>query len=325
MFAIKNKITIDKIINFVKQIAPDTQVLSTEYLDEKSPLFFLCSCGKQFTKSWTTIQSVKTCKCRTCTRKDGWENKRRTSKEKDKWVKESINYGFTPLEPIKRIKDKFLCQDDNGYKGYISLENIRLNKHFSVFSIHFNSDNLIYNLNIFLKNNGFETRAINYHLYDNKTINTKVECICECGKHFITNLGNIIGLQKNRCDYCSKRMSNLEKLVDIELNKYSKNFIFQKRFKDCVGEKGAILPFDFYLPEQNLCIEVDGDQHEKIVDFSGNKSEEELIQELIVRKRNDSIKTKYCMDNNINLLRINYRKFKKKSTKYKQIIANIFN
>ena len=133
MFAIKNKITIDKIINFVKQIAPDTQVLSTEYLDEKSPLFFLCSCGKQFTKSWTTIQSVKTCKCRTCTRKDGWENKRRTSKEKDKWVKESINYGFTPLEPIKRIKDKFLCQDDNGYKGYISLENIRLNKHFSVF------------------------------------------------------------------------------------------------------------------------------------------------------------------------------------------------
>ena len=325
MFAIKSRITIDKIISFVKQFAPETEVLSTEYINEKSPLLFLCPCGKLFTKSWTTIQSKKSCKCRSCARKEGWKNKRRSNIEINSWYEESIDHGFIPLEPIERIRDKFLCQDVNGYRGYISLENIRLGKHFSIFSIRFNKNNLIYNLNIFFKINGFETQALNYFSHNKKSNDIKVECICECGRYFTTNLGCIIQLQKNRCDFCSKRMSNLEKLTDIELRKYTQKIIYQKRFVDCVGEKKYPLPFDFYLPDYNVCIEVDGDQHEKPVDFSGGMTEEEKLENFETVKRNDCIKTTYCKEKGIKLIRLNFKSFKQKNFEYKQIIANIFN
>ena len=61
-----------------------------------------------------------------------------------------------------------------------------------------------------------------------------------------------------------------------------------------------LLPFDFYLPEKNICIEYDGIQHFEPRDFFGGKVEFEKI------KIRDKIKTKYCNSNNIILLRIQY-------------------
>lgn len=57
------------------------------------------------------------------------------------------------------------------------------------------------------------------------------------------------------------------------------------------------LPFDFFLPEKNICIEYDGEQHYK--DIFGNKSHKQT-------KINDSIKNKFCSENSINLIRIPY-------------------
>ena len=42
------------------------------------------------------------------------------------------------------------------------------------------------------------------------------------------------------------------------------NYIREKRFKDCKNIKP--LPFDFYLPEKNICIEYDGEHHFKSID-----------------------------------------------------------
>ena len=73
----------------------------------------------------------------------------------------------------------------------------------------------------------------------------------------------------------------------------------QKRFKDCKNLKP--LPFDFYLPLLNVCIEYDGIQHFIVNEhFDG-------VQGLIDRQRNDDIKTNYCKSNNIHLLRISYK------------------
>lgn len=71
-------------------------------------------------------------------------------------------------------------------------------------------------------------------------------------------------------------------------------FIREKRFDDCRDVKP--LPFDFYIPENNLIIEFDGRQHfEKIY----NRDYE-------TTKRHDTIKNQYCKDNNIGILRIPY-------------------
>lgn len=67
----------------------------------------------------------------------------------------------------------------------------------------------------------------------------------------------------------------------------------QHQFPDCRHLRP--LPFDFWLPVLNAAIEYDGITHFKDVygDF-------EKIQ------KRDAIKTKYCADNGIKLLRIPY-------------------
>ena len=60
------------------------------------------------------------------------------------------------------------------------------------------------------------------------------------------------------------------------------------------------MPFDFYLPDYNACIEYDGQQHFEPIDFFGG---EEKFKKTIQR---DEIKTNYCLVNNIRLLRIRY-------------------
>lgn len=81
------------------------------------------------------------------------------------------------------------------------------------------------------------------------------------------------------------------------------NYISQYRFNDC-RDKNA-LPFDFYLPMYNMCIEYDGRQHYYPVDFAG-KGEEWALQQLKITQTHDKIKTEYCKNNNILLLRISY-------------------
>lgn len=62
------------------------------------------------------------------------------------------------------------------------------------------------------------------------------------------------------------------------------------------------LPFDFYLPDFNMCIEFDGEQHYR---NRGNFS-----NPLEYTKYNNKIKTEYCITNKIYLLKIPYWQYK---------------
>lgn len=72
----------------------------------------------------------------------------------------------------------------------------------------------------------------------------------------------------------------------------------QKTFKTLKYKTSLF--YDFYLPEHNICIEYDGKQHYKIIEHFGGKTE------FIKTKKKDEIKTKYCEDNGIYLIRIPY-------------------
>ena len=78
--------------------------------------------------------------------------------------------------------------------------------------------------------------------------------------------------------------------------------IRQKTFPECKNIK--LLPFDFYLPDLNMCIEFDGDQHHKIIQRFGGESG------FIYRQNNDKIKTNYCENNNIFLIRLKNKEYK---------------
>jgi hypothetical protein len=74
---------------------------------------------------------------------------------------------------------------------------------------------------------------------------------------------------------------------------------FQKKFQGCKDK--LFLPFDFYLPDYNACIEYDGELHYKKYENSFKGT-----YKLSITKKHDKIKNNYCKIKGIRLLRIPY-------------------
>ncbi|MFW5848008.1 MAG: hypothetical protein ACOCVF_03750, partial [bacterium] len=89
-----------------------------------------------------------------------------------------------------------------------------------------------------------------------------------------------------------------ERQIRLFLEDNDIKYVYQKKFKNCKSTN--LLPFDFYLPEYNMCIEYDGEQHFK--PFRFEKDDLKLKK----RMNNDDIKNNFCENNNINLYRIKY-------------------
>ena len=113
-------------------------------------------------------------------------------------------------------------------------------------------------------------------------------------------------LNDKGCPYC--RMSHGEKNIMLYLEKENIDYEFQYVFDDCIYQR--VLPFDFYIPDKNLCIEFDGIQHFEPTRFNKKMTHEEAIENYNQQVIKDNIKTNYCKNNDINLLRIPYTEFK---------------
>lgn len=124
---------------------------------------------------------------------------------------------------------------------------------------------------------------------------TKIQYVCKVCGHEGESLPNNL-LRGGGCPEC--KMSNGEKKILKYLNDNKIPFKSQHAFQDC--RNILPLPFDFYLPDYNMCIEYDGEQHFYPVDFFGGE------EKFLSRQHNDMIKTQYCKDNNILLCRIRY-------------------
>jgi len=106
--------------------------------------------------------------------------------------------------------------------------------------------------------------------------------------------------QGHGCPKCNNSNGEIKIFDYLRIN----NMIYeaQKRFVNCIYKKP--LPFDFYLPELNICVEFDGEQHFKFVKRWHKTQEGFKIQQL-----KDKIKNDYCEKNNIKLIRIPYTEF----------------
>lgn len=130
----------------------------------------------------------------------------------------------------------------------------------------------------------------------------KIPIVCPKHGTFYQTFRNHVN-SKAGCPKC--RQSKGELLIYKWLKDHNIKFKSQKTFLDCKGVKNK-LPFDFYLPKYNICIEYDGKQHFEPVCFNGInfKIANENFKKL---KINDKIKTNYCQENNIILIRISYK------------------
>lgn len=141
--------------------------------------------------------------------------------------------------------------------------------------------------------------------YKNQDSLLKIQC-GNCNKTFEKPLTSNY---RPFCKFCNS--TALEKQMMMYLNNHNIEFIQQKMYKDCLSHHNNHFRFDFYLPNDNIIIECDGNQHFEPIKFtSKNYNVKEWFK--IIQER-DIIKTKYCIKNDIKIIRISYKEFKKES------------
>ena len=139
---------------------------------------------------------------------------------------------------------------------------------------------------------------------------TPIKIICPEHGPFYKTPGNIwIIINSGReilCPYC--RISEGENRIYKDLLKigFMDEYITRQKFYEDlyifspIKNRKYFLKFDFYLPQYNLCIEYQGEQHYIPVEYWGGEEELKKNQEYDLLKKN------YCKDNKISLLEIKY-------------------
>ena len=136
-----------------------------------------------------------------------------------------------------------------------------------------------------------------YDRTDYKTAIIKVIITCPIHGDFLqTPYTHLVGAG---CPRCNESLG--EKEISKFLNKYKITFDRQHRFDGCRNKQ--TLPFDFYIPSARTLIEFDGIQHFQPIPYFGGLSAYESL------KINDKIKSDYCEEEYINLIRIRYDQF----------------
>ena len=293
-----SKKTKDKFIDESKMVHGDKYDYSeVEYVNNKTKVKIICHIHGVFEQTPDKhINSKNGCKkCKNWAKTNVFNHKntiinRFIEKHGDKYDYSLVNYinNSTKVKIICQIHGEFEqmpnnhlsgngCPNCGGTKKYVNNEFIDKCK-----KVH--GDKYVYS-------------KVNY--VNNRT---KVDILCPVHGIFKQTF-NKHYKRKNGCPICKE--SKGEKFIRVFLENNDIEFIPQYRFSDCVNTH--TLPFDFYLPKYNTCIEFHGEQHYKpILIFGG---EEKLKQQQI----NDKIKYDYCIKNDIKYICIKYNDDIKKS------------
>lgn len=300
------KHTIEEIRKYLLQYSPTSKLLSDTYKNNSTPLLFRCGiCQKEFTRTFVGIKKSKLKVCRNCWAKESNKNRTLTIQQIQE-ICEKHDYIFIDTF-YNGISNKINIMDKENYKGKSTIGNIRKNKRFQRFSLLSNAENFSYNINNFIMRNGLDSKFIKVTGADGCG---HILCLfqCKCGNTYITTIQRFMNKKKCRCEKCSKSISSYEYKVKKFLEYNNIYFLHHHWFDSCRTTNNRVCYFDFYLPNYNLAIEVDGEQHYKEVPRAHNKSASKELKDVIQR---DNIKNMFCQEHKIGLIRIPYYLFSK--------------
>lgn len=149
--------------------------------------------------------------------------------------------------------------------------------------------------------------------YPDKT-NTlsRSEVLYKCPKHIEEGVQSVCidRLTSNKMCGCPKcSISKGELKISSTLSELNVPYVSQKKFDDLRGVNGGMLSYDFYLPNHNVLIEFQGEQHEKeSAFFCGSENSNANFKK---QQEHDKRKREYAKNNGINLLEIWYRDINK--------------
>lgn len=301
-FSIFNPFTIHNINHYCEKNGFLCRVYEQDYKGIDEYLKAKCLiCGKDFETTWHIIQGkrykeYKKC-CKNCSNK--LTHKNHLSKYSLEDAKKIFLKNNLILLENKYVNNsiRMNCEDKEGYKGLISLHQVMSGSKFYKFSKA--NPYSIYNVNNFLKNKGVKTFMIDKNYEGNTSL---YNFQCECGNVFIRSIDSVVYNGALYCNECSiRRKSSYHLKVKEYLDNKNIKYIEEKTFEKCKDKN--YLPFDFYLPNRNVCIEVQGEQHYMAKDcFGGIEGFKKTVS-------HDIMKSYFCRNNGIKLITIKYKNF----------------
>jgi len=298
--------TIEKIREFVRENS-ECELLSVTYVNNTSNLTFRCACGNEFK---TSLKEFKG-------RKDRNSAKRQCN---ECGLRSRINKRTKPHSKFTEEVCGLIKGEYTVMSEYVTaLEGIIL-KHNGCKTVFTMAPNdflkgqrcpMCYgtpkkNTDLFkqdVKNLvGDEYRVIGE--YDGNKIKTLMQHNI-CGYRWKTTPNSF--LRGTFCPKCAVKSKGELRIREF-LSRHRVAFKEQFRINECRHINS--LPFDFAIFENDnikFLLEYDGEQHFKVSRF--NKDKRKMVKRLKNIQLRDKIKTRYCKDNNINLLRIPYTEF----------------
>lgn len=246
-----------------------------------------CDCGNECVKNGNSIVNGLTLSC-------GCLHSELVSK---KYTKDLAGQRFGRLLVLERVSSigakriMYKCKCDCGVIKNISAHNLTRKKDPTISCGCYHKEKLTESNLLDISGMRFG-KLVAIDRIGIKRNKSQWHCRCDCGNECVVSIDC---LRSGYTSSCGCIQSRCENIIDIFMKKNGIKYQRQKIFIGC--EDIRPLPFDFYLPEHNLAIEYDGEFHYKIMPL-GN--------DLEGQQRRDAIKTKYCEENDIILLRIPY-------------------
>lgn len=244
-----------------------------------------CSCGEHRIVMGKNLRNGKITKCLKCSRKGN-----------NMIDLTGQRFGrLMALEPTNERRDTSViwkCQCDCGNICYKASQDLRQGKTQSCGCLQ---QEARYIPNQDLTGQKFGRLTVIKQANESNHEGTLWLCECECGG---IKIASSYALTHGRVQSCGCLNSIMNSKIAQLLTELNINYIKEKIFNDCKDNKN--LRFDFYLPDDNICIEYDGEQHFNAVKYWGGQ------EGLKNRQYKDEIKNQYCKNNNISLIRLNY-------------------
>ena len=266
------------------------KLASKEYKNCKEKLHLICPNGNDFIVRFDNFKNAKQrCKCDKCKGR----NPRMFSYE---YVKNFIeNEGYKLLsKEYNGNKQRIKVMCPNGHEWKVRFTDFKNGRRCYYCSCCYKPT--VEEIRMKLSKYGYTLLSKEYN-----SSNEHIDIKCPHGHKYSATYHNFDN--GKRCPYCSNKYSKGEyKLINL-FNNYKIDYKHQYIFNDC--RDTLPLPFDFYLYDYNCCIEFDGEGHYEPRNWNG-ASNEKAIETYELTVSHDAIKTQYCNDNNIKLIRIPY-------------------
>lgn len=311
------KWNIERVREFV-QANSECTLVSEEYVNNTSNLEFICKCGNPFTTSIKMFarQQAPKRQCNACGHQNSNKNKTYTVTQVAEYAS---SIGLTLLNTTyKNCKTNldFQCMCGNVFQS--TFDYIKNGQRRKCFECQPKEGNLRKQGDVPYNRKTHEDFLNELHeLYDDEydvldeyqTCKHKIRMKHNCGHVWQVDPDHVLNHQ-TRCPNCYDT-KNSKASKDVENWLIKNNVSFQKEYRIDECRYKRPLPFDFAIFDGNelkLLIEVDGQQH---YDFFRYIKDETVREEKFrLTQLRDKIKTDYCKQQQIPLLRIPYYEIK---------------